>query len=147
MTTTSNAAAASDGGARTTITRRIAWVDTDAAGVWHWLTAFRLAEQAEAELHRELGITDRTFGWTPRVRVEADFAAALRFDDEVTCELVVERVGRASITYGFAINRRADGEVAATGRVVSVLVDAPAGRGQAVDDEMRRALETGEPVA
>lgn len=134
-------------GARTVITRRIAWVDTDAAQVWHWLTAFRLAEQAEAELHRELGITGRTFGWTPRVRVEADFTAALRFDDEVTCELVVERVGSSSITYGFAVARVGDGVIAATGRIVSVLVDAPAGRGLVVDEAMRHALETGQPVA
>lgn len=66
-----------------TIRRRVQWIDTDAAGIWHHSLATRWAEEAEAELHRELGIIDETFGATPRVRTEFDFSDPLRFDDEV----------------------------------------------------------------
>src|ERR687887_445643 len=53
--------------ARVVLRRRIEWMDTDAAGIYHWTTVFRLAEAAEAALHTALGIVDLTFGATPRV--------------------------------------------------------------------------------
>jgi acyl-CoA thioesterase FadM len=36
--------------------RRTEWIDTDAAGIYHWTTVFRFAEAAEAALHTALGI-------------------------------------------------------------------------------------------
>jgi acyl-CoA thioesterase FadM len=90
-------------GARVTIRRRIEWMDTDAAGIYHWTTVFRLAEAAEAELHTRLGIADLTFGATPRLSVAAEFKRSLRFNDEVDVELTVEHVGRTSIRYGIVV--------------------------------------------
>ena len=55
--------------------RRIEWMDTDAAGIYHYTTVFRLAEAAEAAMHTGLGIADRTFGATPRVSVAMDSSA------------------------------------------------------------------------
>ena len=52
-----------------TIKRRVEWMDTDAAGIWYHSTVIRWAEDAEAELHRQLGIVQRTFGATPRVNI------------------------------------------------------------------------------
>ena len=75
-----------------TIRRRIEWMDTDAAGIYHWTTAFRLGEAAEAELHTRLGIAHLTFGRTPRVAIQAEFRSPLRFNDEVDVELTVERL-------------------------------------------------------
>jgi acyl-CoA thioester hydrolase len=124
-------------GASTTIRRRLEWTDTDASGVWHFSALFRYAEAAEAQLHRELGITDRTFGCTPRVRVEGDYRAPVRFDDELEVRLRVAQVGRTSVTYDLEVER--DGLLAATGRVVSVLID---GTGRAVPwpDDLAAAL-------
>ncbi len=45
--------------ASTTLQRRVQWIDTDAAGIWHHSNVVRWAEEAEAELHRQLGIIDR----------------------------------------------------------------------------------------
>jgi len=122
-------------------------MDTDAAGIWHWTTAMRFAEAAEAELHTALGIEDRTFGVTPRLAVAAEFRAPLRFNDVVRTDLVVERVGRSSVVYAFTLAR--DGEVAAEGRVTACLVEADGGRAVPWPDDLRRALEHGgrvEPV-
>ena len=58
--------------ARVVLRRRIEWMDTDAAGIYHWTTVFRLAEAAEAALHTALGIADFTFGATPRVAVAGE---------------------------------------------------------------------------
>jgi acyl-CoA thioester hydrolase len=127
--------------ARVVVRRRIEWMDTDAAGIYHWTTVFRLAEAAEAALHTALGIADFTFGATPRVAVEARFARSLRFNDPVEVSLTVTRVGRTSVAYALAI----DGEAgrAAQGAVTSVLIDRATGRATPWPDEIRAALREG----
>src|SRR3954465_11182399 len=89
--------------ARVVVRRRIEWMDTDAAGIYHWTTVFRLAEAAEAALHTALGIADFTFGATPRVAVQATFARPLRCNDLVEVALTVSRLGRTSVEYDLAI--------------------------------------------
>jgi acyl-CoA thioester hydrolase len=127
--------------ARVVVRRRIEWMDTDAAGIYHWTTVFRLAEAAEAALHTALGIADFTFGATPRVAVEARFARSLRFNDPVEVSFAVTRVGRTSVAYALAI----DGEAgrAAQGAVTSVLIDRATGRATPWPDEIRAALREG----
>src|SRR3954464_4920869 len=46
--------------ARIEITRRIEWIDTDAQGIYHWTTVFRLTEAAEAALPRRPTILSST---------------------------------------------------------------------------------------
>jgi acyl-CoA thioesterase FadM len=127
--------------ARVVLRRRIEWMDTDAAGIYHWTTVFRLAEAAEAALHTALGIADFTFGATPRVAVEATFARSLRFNDPVEVSLAVTRVGRSSVAYALAIEGEAG--VAAQGAVTSVLIDRASGRAIAWPDDIRAALRAG----
>jgi acyl-CoA thioester hydrolase len=129
--------------ARIVMRRRIEWMDTDAAGIYHWTTVFRLAEAAEAALHTALGIADFTFGATPRVKVEATFARSLRFNDPVDVELVVAALGRTSVAYRLAI--RADGATAAEGGVTTVLIDRGTGRAIAWPDDVRAKLSAGGP--
>ena len=105
----------------TTIRRRIEWMDTDAAGIWHYSTAIRFVEAAETELHRQLGIIDVTFGLTPRAHVEFDFHRTVRFDDMLDITLTVSDVGTTSVTY--EVTMTCDREPVATGRVVAVLID------------------------
>ena len=129
--------------ARVVLRRRIEWMDTDAAGIYHWTTVFRLAEAAEAALHTALGIADFTFGATPRVAVEATFARPLRFNDPVDVELAVTALGRTSVAYRVAI--RADGGIAAEGSVKTVLIDRGTGRAAAWPDDVRAKLSAGGP--
>lgn len=102
--------------------RRLEWVETDASGGWHNSAVWRFAEWAEAELHRDLGISHLTFGYTPRRRVEAEFLGQVRFDDVIDVELVVAEVGRTSATY--AVTLAVDGRTVATARMVVVFIDA-----------------------
>jgi acyl-CoA thioester hydrolase len=107
-------------GAAISMLRRLEWIDTDAAGHWHNATLWRFVEDAEARLHRDLGIIDVTFGRTPRRRVEAEFLVPLRFDRDATVTLRVAALGRTSATYEVDV---ADGDVAiATARVVVVFL-------------------------
>ena len=121
-----------------TIKRRLEWIDTDAAGIWHHSTVIRWAEDAEAELHRTLGIVSRTFGATPRVNIDFDFGVPLRFDDEVDVTLTVAAMGETSLTYQVSVDR--DGETLAAGKMVAVLIDPTSGANKPWPDDMRQLL-------
>lgn len=108
------------------IQRRVQWMDTDAAGIWHHSVVIRWTEEAEAELHRELGIIDQTFGATPRVRTEFEFHDVLHFDDVVDISLSVAGVGTTSVTYEVEVTRGSN--VMARGELVAVLIDRASGR-------------------
>lgn len=120
------------------ISRRVQWMDTDAAGIWHHSVVIRWAEEAEAELHRRLGIIDETFGATPRVRTEFEFGVPLRFDEVVDITLTVGELGTTSITYDIDVST-ASGQVA-TGRMVAVLIDRGTGEKRSWPEELRQAL-------
>jgi acyl-CoA thioesterase FadM len=125
--------------ARIRIRHRVEWLDTDAAGIYHWTTIGRFAEAAEAALHNALGITDVTFGSTPRVSVAFEFMRALHFNDEVTVDFAVEAVGRSSVRYRIIVRDRQDREVA-TGALTTCFVDASLERSRPWPDDVRAAL-------
>jgi acyl-CoA thioester hydrolase len=128
--------------ARIRIRRRIEWMDTDAAGIYHWSTVIRLAEAAEAELHTALDIAATTFGVTPRVSAGFDFRRPLRFNDEVIVDLAVESVGRSSVRYRLTLTDAED-RPAAEGRITACFIDPASGQASPWPDPVRRALVAG----
>jgi acyl-CoA thioesterase FadM len=122
------------------IARRIEWIDTDAAGIYHWTTVFRLAELAETELHRGLGIAERTFGLMPRLAVTTEYLGPLRFDDRIEVELGVQEIGRTSLRYAWAIHGP-EGE-AARGTMTVCLVDGGTWRPTPWPQDIRDRLST-----
>jgi acyl-CoA thioester hydrolase len=122
------------------ISRRVQWMDTDAAGIWHHSVVIRWAEEAEAELHRRLGIIDETFGATPRVRTEFEFGVPLRFDEVVDITLTVGELGTTSITYDIDVSTAS--EQVANGRMVAVLIDRGTGEKRSWPEELRQVLST-----
>src|SRR3954453_22059486 len=127
--------------ARVVLRRRIEWMDTDAAAIYHWTTGFRLAEAAEAALHTALGIADFTFGATPRVAVQASFSRSLRFNDSVQVALAVTALGRTSVEYGLVITH--DRSLIAEGTVKSCLIDRQTGRAIPWPNEIRKQFSAG----
>jgi acyl-CoA thioester hydrolase len=115
---------------------RVAWVDTDAGGRIHFTAAFRYAERAETALLRRLGLVDRLVDY-PRRRVEADFRAVLRFEDEVAVAIRPGQIGTTSITWVWEISR--GGEVCVDGSHTVVHVGAD-GRPAPLPDEVRERL-------
>ena len=107
-------------GATATLVRRLDCADTDAAGYWHHATFWTYAEAGEAELARQLGLTDLLFGATPRKTVAAEFHRPVFFDDEVTITCSVDRVGTTSATY--RIEMATGAGLVATGSLTVVLV-------------------------
>jgi acyl-CoA thioester hydrolase len=122
---------------------RVNWVDTDASGLIHYTAALRYFEVAEHALMRKLLAApatvpaERTF-MLPRVHVEADYKAPLRYPDEFDCSARVQALGRSSVTFGFEV-RRTDGVLCIVGRIVAVSVDLM-GRTIPLPDHMREPL-------
>lgn len=116
--------------------RRVAWFDTDASGSIHWSTVFRYAEEAEHGFLRHRGLLDRA-GRYPRRRVEAEYVALPRFDDEVDVRIWPEHVGTSSITWRWEIERA--GARCVFGSVVAVHVDSE-GRPAPLPETVRERL-------
>jgi acyl-CoA thioesterase FadM len=127
--------------ARIVLRRRIEWMDTDAAGIYHYSTVLRLAEAAEAALCTSLGIADRTFGFLPRVALALEFRRPLRFNDLVELELSVASVGRSTVRYALTLTGP-DG-LAADGTITGCLVDGETKRAIRWPDDMRERLRAG----
>ncbi len=89
---------------QTSIQIRVPFHDVDSSGRIHFTAMLRYMEIAEHELRRSIGFpqatsfTDTVF---PRVHVACDFRGAIRYDDELTIEARVDRVGRSSWTVVF----------------------------------------------
>jgi acyl-CoA thioester hydrolase len=132
--------------------RRIEFSDTDAGGIAHFARFFVFMEIAEHELLRLLG-TDpgawhhpdgRVIGW-PRVASSCEFLSPVRFGDEIEIHLRMVRVGRTSLTFGFALSLAADGRPVARGRTTTVcaVLNAPGGiQPIPIPETLRAQLET-----
>ncbi|MGA1204344.1 MAG: acyl-CoA thioesterase [Opitutales bacterium] len=105
------------------IERRIAFSQTDAAGLVHFTTYFTLMEEAEAELFRNLGLTlletgnEQTFGF-PRVNCQCRFRRPIGFDDTVRIELTIAELSHNRIQYQFVFTGP-DGKTCATGTMTT----------------------------
>lgn len=103
--------------------RRVEFRDTDAAGIVHFAAFFAYMEQAEHDLLRSVGLSvvmhdaDGKISW-PRVAARCDFSAAARFEDLLTIEVNIVRLGDKSITYGHRFVR--DGQELARGEITAV---------------------------
>lgn len=119
------------GPVRFTTTRRVEFVETDAAGIVHFSAFFVYMEQAEHQLLRHLGLgvflrdDEGEISW-PRVSATCDFRGPARFEDEIQIEVAVERVGEKSVTYAHRLTC-GDRELA-TGRMTAVCCRVHAGQ-------------------
>jgi YbgC/YbaW family acyl-CoA thioester hydrolase len=123
-------------------TTRVRYVDTDTSGRIHYTALFRYFEAAEQEFLRSIrhgysGSPNAELGW-PRVHAECDVSGPLVFDDEITVEVTVGRVGNSSMELAFRILLE-DSE-RARGRVVIVCMDRKTQRSRPLPAEFAEAL-------
>jgi YbgC/YbaW family acyl-CoA thioester hydrolase len=129
--------------------RRVAFHETDMAGIVHFSNLFRYVEEAEAGLFRslELGPLDRIWGAGPdglgwvRRRAELEFLAPARLDEELEIHLWVAVINSRGLHLGARISR--EGRIKAQGRIETVCVrQTPAGpKARAIPKEILAVLE------
>jgi YbgC/YbaW family acyl-CoA thioester hydrolase len=105
-------------------TRRVAFCETDMAGIVHFSYFYRYMEDLEHAFFRSLGLSimhkrpDGTIvGW-PRVSAKCNFKAPLFFEDEFQARVEVERIGVKSLTFQFLFTK--DAEEVAKGTMKTV---------------------------
>ncbi len=133
-----------------TMTRRVAFSETDAAGIVHFANFFRYMEDAEHAMLRSLGLSvhsdigDAVAGF-PRVSAQCDYKRPLRFEDEFTIAARVAAKTDKSVTYGFTFTKEGEEGPIATGSLKVVYAIKPAGAGRfsaaklptAIDEALR----------
>ncbi len=113
-----------------TVRHRVAFSETDMAGIVHFSNYFRYMELAEDAFFRHLGADlvsrreGEVLGW-PRVRASCDFKAPLAFGDEVEIALTVAEIKVRAVEFGFTLYKLENGsrgERVARGRLTTVHV-------------------------
>ncbi len=84
-------------------------------------------------------VRDRKIG-VPAVHVECDFTAPLRYGDVARIETRVEKLGRTSVRFRYAIARAGDGAKVATIVHVCAVSDLVALKAIPIPDDVRAAL-------
>jgi acyl-CoA thioester hydrolase len=96
--------------------RRVAFSETDVAGLVHFSNFFRYFEDAEHALWREAGLSihpeQSPIGW-PRVSAACEFHRPLRFEQEFDIAVHIAEMTKRTIAYAGEITR--NGERIATG--------------------------------
>ena len=114
------------------LTRRVAFSETDAAGIVHFANFFRYMEDAEHAMLRDLGLSvhrdigDDVAGF-PRVSAQCDYRRPLRFEDTFTIAVRVAAKTDKSITYGFSFTKEDEDQPIATGTLKVVYAIKPVG--------------------
>lgn len=92
------------------IRRLVEFADTDTAGIVHFANYFRYMEAVEHAFFRSLGLSvmmpvNGKLISFPRVHVECDYSAPLRFEDEVELHLLVREMRTKSIVFDVSMAR------------------------------------------
>lgn len=136
------------------LTRRVAFSETDAAGIVHFSHFFRYMEDAEHAMLRDLGLSvhrdigDDVAGF-PRVSAACDYKKPLRFEDVFTIDVYVTAKSDKSVAYGFTFRKADESDPIATGTLKVVYAIKPAGEGKfkaaSLPPEIDEALQVAEP--
>jgi len=121
---------------------RVYYEDTDLAGIVYYANYLKFMERGRTEALRAAGIDQmRLRAGTGIVfvvrRVTLDYRAPARFDDLLTVETGVARLGGASVEMTQAVRRGTD--LLCDGRVTVAAMDA-CGRPRRLDPDLRAAL-------
>ena len=124
---------------------RVAYVDTDAAGVVHHSQYFRYLEQGRVELMRAVGVDYLTFERTrglalPVVEARLRYRAPARFDDRLALETWLTEGSRAKLVFASVLRRAADDAVLHEASVTLACVTMPAGTICSVPTDLRERL-------
>jgi acyl-CoA thioester hydrolase len=134
-----------DGRPSYTHTIRVAYVDTDAAGVVHHSQYFRYLEQGRVELMRAVGVDYRTFEIArglalPVVEARLKYRAPARFDELLALETWLAEGSRAKLVFASALRRVADDVLLHDASVTLACVTMPSGAICSVPADLREKL-------
>jgi tol-pal system-associated acyl-CoA thioesterase len=133
------------------VRERVRWSDVDIMGIVYYGRYLRFMEAAETELFRAIGfpydvLADEHGVWIARIRLECDYRAPAKLDDEILCRAELRKIGGSSMTFTFPIDR-ADGTRLVDGTLILAALDRTTLKATRVPAALREALlSTVEPT-
>jgi acyl-CoA thioester hydrolase len=126
------------------VRERVRWRDVDIMGVVHYANYLRFMEAAESEFFRAIGfpydvIANDHGVWIARVRLECDYRAPAKLDDEIVCRAELRKIGGSSMTFAFPVER-ADGTRLVDGTLVLAALDRTTLRATRIPAALRSAF-------
>ena len=109
------------------VRERVRWSDVDIMGIVYYGRYLRFMEAAETEFFRSVGfpydvLADEHGVWIARVRLECDYRAPAKLDDEVVCRAELRKIGGSSMTFAFPIES-ANGTRLVNGTLILAALD------------------------
>lgn len=125
------------------MTVRVYYEDTDLAGVVYYANYLKFIERGRTEAVRAAGVDQTVLRDAHSLvfavrRIEADYLAPARFDDELVVFTQLEKIGGASLDLHQSIRR---GDTALFDARVRLAAMTPAGKPARLPAEIRRRLE------
>src|SRR5262245_7800779 len=103
--------------------RRVAFSETDTAGIVHFSNYFRYFEDAEHALWREVGLSihpqQSGIGW-PRVSASCEYHRPLRFEQEFEIRIGIGEITGRTIRYEGTIDSHGERVASATWKIACV---------------------------
>ncbi|MEA2721607.1 MAG: acyl-CoA thioester hydrolase [Candidatus Eremiobacteraeota bacterium] len=126
------------------VRERVRWRDVDIMGVVHYANYLRFMEAAESEFFRAIGfpydVIANDYGvWIARVRLECDYRAPAKLDDEIVCRAELRKIGGSSMTFAFPVERL-DGTRLVDGTLVLAALDRTTLRATRIPAALRSAF-------
>jgi acyl-CoA thioester hydrolase len=123
---------------------RVRWSDVDVMGIVYYGRYLRFMEAAETEFFRAVGFPYDVLAedhgvWIARIRLECDYRAPAKLDDEITCRAELRTIGGSSMTFAFPIDR-VDRTRLVDGMLVLAALDRTTLRATRVPAALRDAL-------
>jgi acyl-CoA thioester hydrolase len=119
--------------------------DTDASGLGHFAAQVLLLERAEYAFMEHVGAPPREWFLRrylfPRVRLEVNYSAPLRFADTIQFAVQVGHLGRTSYSLAMRITNLTTGREAMDARMVIAVLDVQSERPVPVPEELRQAFQ------
>lgn len=124
---------------------RLAYADTDPAGILYYASWFPKMERLQSEFLFLEGFRQDTLlaerGWQTITRAtECEYLEAALLFDMIRIELRIGNIGTSSFTFDFQMTRRGDGARVARGAITLVTITPAAGPVR-LPDELRAALD------
>lgn len=123
---------------------RVRYSDTDHFGVVYYANYLNWLEAGRTEILRDNGISYADFEkkgmFAPVVKVEVEWKSSARYDDIITVETKIEKIGNSSVEFSYNIIRKKDNLLLATAKTVNVFITKE-GKTVRVPDEVRKIVK------
>ncbi len=127
------------------VEQRVYYADTDHGGVAYYAAYLRWFEIGRTELLRDLGIGQKELDdeniLLPVVEVKCEYKAPAVYNDVVSIQTTMEKVGNKSIVFDYVIERKQDSKILAKGYTVNVFADSSGS--VEIPKKVREKLERG----